>query len=287
MRPPGSPTPPLPHSWLLAPYFPPSCRVPHFPLTCRRPWWCCGTSWSSTTGRCSWTPSCATQDRESLAGPPLTLAECRPWSCPSPGRGFLGPPCPFVFGSLCRPLLLTVSPRLWDTVSMSLPLCPPLGHCVPGSLCHYVPGSLSYCPHVSGFPHLFPHLSVTACPCLSITMSPCLCPCITVSLYPCVSGLLCPCVSQSLCPHVSGSLCPDVSQSLCPMSRLSCRWSKIYFVTWWLVSSVIWVNVFLALILEVRGRTLKTLSCPPVWGGLPHLCPEAAPGGLVWVNGVF
>lgn len=29
------------------------------------------------------------------------------------------------------------------------------------------------------------------------------------------------------------------------------RWSKIYFVLWWLVSSVIWVNLFLALILEV------------------------------------
>lgn len=28
------------------------------------------------------------------------------------------------------------------------------------------------------------------------------------------------------------------------------RWSKIYFVLWWLVSSVIWVNLFLALILE-------------------------------------
>ncbi|XP_074227665.1 two pore channel protein 2 isoform X3 [Camelus bactrianus] len=29
-----------------------------------------------------------------------------------------------------------------------------------------------------------------------------------------------------------------------------CRWSKVYFVLWWLVSSVIWVNLFLALILE-------------------------------------
>lgn len=28
------------------------------------------------------------------------------------------------------------------------------------------------------------------------------------------------------------------------------RWSKIYFVLWWLVSSVVWVNLFLALILE-------------------------------------
>ncbi|XP_073869069.1 two pore channel protein 2 isoform X6 [Macaca fascicularis] len=32
--------------------------------------------------------------------------------------------------------------------------------------------------------------------------------------------------------------------------RYSGPWSKIYFVLWWLVSSVIWVNLFLALILE-------------------------------------
>ncbi|KAF6106790.1 two pore segment channel 2 [Phyllostomus discolor] len=32
--------------------------------------------------------------------------------------------------------------------------------------------------------------------------------------------------------------------------RLSGPWSKIYFVLWWLLSSVIWVNLFLALILE-------------------------------------
>lgn len=32
--------------------------------------------------------------------------------------------------------------------------------------------------------------------------------------------------------------------------RYSGPWSKIYFVMWWLVSSVIWVNLFLALILE-------------------------------------
>lgn len=29
------------------------------------------------------------------------------------------------------------------------------------------------------------------------------------------------------------------------------RWSKIYFVCWWLTSSVMWVNLFVALILEV------------------------------------
>ncbi|XP_053781364.1 two pore channel protein 2 isoform X2 [Desmodus rotundus] len=32
--------------------------------------------------------------------------------------------------------------------------------------------------------------------------------------------------------------------------RLSGPWSKVYFVLWWLMSSVIWVNLFLALILE-------------------------------------
>ncbi|XP_006893447.1 PREDICTED: two pore calcium channel protein 2-like [Elephantulus edwardii] len=32
--------------------------------------------------------------------------------------------------------------------------------------------------------------------------------------------------------------------------RYSGPWSKLYFVSWWLVSSVIWVNLFLALILE-------------------------------------
>lgn len=31
------------------------------------------------------------------------------------------------------------------------------------------------------------------------------------------------------------------------------RWSKVYFVLWWLVSSVIWVNLFLALLLEVSA----------------------------------
>ncbi|XP_014440812.1 two pore calcium channel protein 2 [Tupaia chinensis] len=33
--------------------------------------------------------------------------------------------------------------------------------------------------------------------------------------------------------------------------RYSGPWSKVYFVLWWLVSSVIWVNLFLALILEI------------------------------------
>uniref|UniRef100_A0A672GTC1 Two pore channel protein 2 n=1 Tax=Salarias fasciatus TaxID=181472 RepID=A0A672GTC1_SALFA len=33
-------------------------------------------------------------------------------------------------------------------------------------------------------------------------------------------------------------------------SRYTTEWSKIYFVSWWLVSSVMWVNLFVALILE-------------------------------------
>uniref|UniRef100_A0A8C6X6H4 Two pore segment channel 2 n=1 Tax=Naja naja TaxID=35670 RepID=A0A8C6X6H4_NAJNA len=33
-------------------------------------------------------------------------------------------------------------------------------------------------------------------------------------------------------------------------SRYASPWSKLYFVTWWLTSSVIWVNLFIALLLE-------------------------------------
>ncbi|KAM6074624.1 two pore channel protein 2 isoform 2-T2 [Chlamydotis macqueenii] len=33
-------------------------------------------------------------------------------------------------------------------------------------------------------------------------------------------------------------------------SRYSSPWAKIYFVAWWLISSVIWVNLFIALLLE-------------------------------------
>ncbi|XP_044871221.1 two pore calcium channel protein 2 isoform X2 [Mauremys mutica] len=33
-------------------------------------------------------------------------------------------------------------------------------------------------------------------------------------------------------------------------SRYSSPWSKVYFVAWWLTSSVIWVNLFVALLLE-------------------------------------
>ncbi|NXD09553.1 TPC2 protein, partial [Nothocercus nigrocapillus] len=38
---------------------------------------------------------------------------------------------------------------------------------------------------------------------------------------------------------------------LCLLSfNLICRWAKIYFIAWWLISSVIWVNLFVALLLE-------------------------------------
>lgn len=35
------------------------------------------------------------------------------------------------------------------------------------------------------------------------------------------------------------------------------RWSTVYFVLWWLVSSVIWVNLFLALLLEVPDISVQ------------------------------
>uniref|UniRef100_A0A8C7FMI0 Two pore segment channel 2 n=1 Tax=Oncorhynchus kisutch TaxID=8019 RepID=A0A8C7FMI0_ONCKI len=34
-------------------------------------------------------------------------------------------------------------------------------------------------------------------------------------------------------------------------TRYTTQWSKVYFVSWWLTSSVMWVNLFVALILEV------------------------------------
>lgn len=37
------------------------------------------------------------------------------------------------------------------------------------------------------------------------------------------------------------------------------RWSKVYFVSWWLTSSVMWVNLFVALILEVRSSQMLLL----------------------------
>uniref|UniRef100_A0A670IDN3 Two pore segment channel 2 n=1 Tax=Podarcis muralis TaxID=64176 RepID=A0A670IDN3_PODMU len=39
-------------------------------------------------------------------------------------------------------------------------------------------------------------------------------------------------------------------------SRYSSPWSKLYFVSWWLISSVIWVNLFIALLLEVMPMGL-------------------------------
>lgn len=35
------------------------------------------------------------------------------------------------------------------------------------------------------------------------------------------------------------------------------RWSMVYFVLWWLVSSVIWINLFLALLLEVPATPVQ------------------------------
>lgn len=70
------------------------------------------------------------------------------------------------------------------------------------------------------------------------------------------------------------------------------RWSKIYFVSWWLVSSVIWVNLFLALILEVceipagaasGGFSLAEdgmgLPTSPTWTGRAGFWPSAARPG--------
>uniref|UniRef100_A0A665U9E0 Ion transport domain-containing protein n=1 Tax=Echeneis naucrates TaxID=173247 RepID=A0A665U9E0_ECHNA len=37
-------------------------------------------------------------------------------------------------------------------------------------------------------------------------------------------------------------------------SRYTTEWAKVYFVCWWLTSSVMWVNLFVALILEVSSN---------------------------------
>ncbi|NXO41432.1 TPC2 protein, partial [Locustella ochotensis] len=58
------------------------------------------------------------------------------------------------------------------------------------------------------------------------------------------------------CAHISlWSIGPTTSMTLlvvyCLLCvHLICRWAKIYFVAWWLISSVIWVNLFVALLLE-------------------------------------
>uniref|UniRef100_A0A3P8N776 Two pore channel protein 2 n=1 Tax=Astatotilapia calliptera TaxID=8154 RepID=A0A3P8N776_ASTCA len=55
-------------------------------------------------------------------------------------------------------------------------------------------------------------------------------------------------------------------------SRYTTEWSKIYFVCWWLISSVMWVNLFVALILEVRDSLDAVHAhCLP-W--VPCLCRE-------------
>uniref|UniRef100_A0AAQ5XJN7 Ion transport domain-containing protein n=1 Tax=Amphiprion ocellaris TaxID=80972 RepID=A0AAQ5XJN7_AMPOC len=46
-------------------------------------------------------------------------------------------------------------------------------------------------------------------------------------------------------------------------SRYTTEWSKIYFVCWWLTSSVMWVNLFVALILEVCLFKHQTYSFIP------------------------
>lgn len=61
------------------------------------------------------------------------------------------------------------------------------------------------------------------------------------------------------------------------------RWSKIYFVLWWLVSSVIWVNLFLALILEVSA-TLPGLFSVGVANLLMGAHPELGPKRPCWVR---
>ncbi|KAK7912858.1 hypothetical protein WMY93_013069 [Mugilogobius chulae] len=48
-------------------------------------------------------------------------------------------------------------------------------------------------------------------------------------------------------------------------SRYTSEWSKIYFVSWWLTSSVMWVNLFVALILEnFIYKWDRTQSCSVV-----------------------
>lgn len=63
------------------------------------------------------------------------------------------------------------------------------------------------------------------------------------------------------------------------------RWSKIYFVLWWLVSSVVWVNLFLALILEVSETPAWAVhgAFPPAdWAGAGRLARNM--DGSVWAG---
>uniref|UniRef100_A0A3P9AIW2 Ion transport domain-containing protein n=1 Tax=Esox lucius TaxID=8010 RepID=A0A3P9AIW2_ESOLU len=46
-------------------------------------------------------------------------------------------------------------------------------------------------------------------------------------------------------------------------SRYTTEWSKVYFVSWWLTSSVMWVNLFVALILEnFIYKWDRSVTCP-------------------------
>ncbi|NXP25003.1 TPC2 protein, partial [Scytalopus superciliaris] len=64
------------------------------------------------------------------------------------------------------------------------------------------------------------------------------------------------CNSLAVLPtqHLTMALCMCFSWCSALLYLLSvnliCRWAKIYFVAWWLISSVIWVNLFVALLLE-------------------------------------
>lgn len=73
-----------------------------------------------------------------------------------------------------------------------------------------------------------------------------------------------------------------------PLPRLR-RWSKIYFVLWWLVSSVVWVNLFLALILEVLeippgSSRQEFLTCSLSGWGRRGWPPARPPGTWCWVG---
>ncbi|XP_048463001.1 two pore channel protein 2 isoform X6 [Rhincodon typus] len=81
-------------------------------------------------------------------------------------------------------------------------------------------------------------------------------------------------------------------------SRYASPWSKLYFVAWWLVSSVIWVNLFVALILEnfihKWDRTYHPsfsdqeseyqMSVQDMFSGSPYACTCAFICGLESIN---
>lgn len=64
------------------------------------------------------------------------------------------------------------------------------------------------------------------------------------------------------------------------------RWSQIYFVLWWLVSSVIWVNLFLAVVLEVLEvptQVVVVSSASVTAGQLGPGLPGSV-GGACWAG---